>query len=363
MIAEKPSPPLSDAAASPSEAGQGVRLATGRGTRWVLTVGLILFALYAIFGDILRTGGGWQFISQRLQTFVTIFLGIFIEAAPFLLAGALVSGFVSVFVDHSLIERVVPRRGLPGALSGAALGIVFPVCECGVVPVTRRLYEKGLPMSVGVAFLLAAPVINPIVLFSTWAAFGFGPVFWGRIIVSFAVATIVGVVFHRARPDEVLLPAVNDAWQDACCALPPPVTAPMQQRLRSALNTAGDDFLDMGRYLIIGSLLAATMQTLVPQTTLLAIGQTPVLSVIALQVLAFVLSVCSTVDAFLALNFTGTFATGAIVAFLTFGPMVDIKSSLMFLGVFRRRAVAVLILLPLLLTMLVGIAWNLNLGF
>jgi uncharacterized membrane protein YraQ (UPF0718 family) len=184
------------------------------------------------------------------------------------------------------------------------------------------------------------------------------------MIVSFSVAVVVGLVFHRARPEEVLLPTVNDAWQESCCALPPPPsTEPLQLRLRTALNTAGDDFLDMGRYLIIGSLLAATMQTLVPQSALLAVGQTPVLSVIAMQLLAFVLSVCSTVDAFLALNFTGTFATGAIIAFLTFGPMVDIKSSLMFLGVFQRRAVVVLILLPLLLTMLVGIAWNLNLGF
>ena len=125
--------------------------------------------------------------------------------------------------------------------------------------------------------------------------------------VSVGVASIVGLVFHRARADEVLLPTVNDAWQDACCALPPPPsTTPLQIRLRSALNTAGDDFLDMGRYLILGSLLAATMQTLVPQSALLAVGQTPVLSVLAMQLLAFVLSVCSTVDAFLALNFTGS---------------------------------------------------------
>jgi hypothetical protein len=352
MLAEKPA----------RLAGAPPRPWRSRITRVGLTVALAAFALAAIFGDMIRTGAGLALAAQRFQTFVTIFLGIFIEAAPFLLAGSLVSGFIAVFVDPTTVERFMPRRTLPSALTGASMGLLFPVCECGVVPVTRRLYEKGLPVSTGIAFLLAAPVLNPIVIFSTWAAFGFGPIFWGRMIVTFGVAVAVALVFARSRPEEVLLDHVQQARIDACCAVPSPTTDPLQVRLRRALNTAGDDFLDMGRYLVVGSLLAASMQTLIPQPTLLAIGQTPVLSVIALQALAFVLSVCSTVDAFLALAFTGIFASGAIVAFLTFGPMVDIKSSLMFLGVFQKRTVVWLIFLPFLMTMLVGIAWNLNLG-
>jgi len=126
---------------------------------------------------------------------------------------------------------------------------------------------------------------------------------------------------------------------------------------------AGDEFFEMGRYLIIGSLLAAAMQTLVSQDVLLALGRGPVVSVIVMQGLAFLLSVCSTVDSFLALAFAGTFTTGSILAFLTFGPMVDIKSTLMFAGVFKRRVVLYLILLPLLLTMLIGIWMNLNVAF
>ena len=109
---------------------------------------------------------------ERLQTFVTIFLGIFIEAAPFLLAGSLVSGFIELFLNRDALLRFTPRRALPASLLGASLGLIFPVCECGVVPVTRRLYQKGLPMPIGIAFLLAAPVINPVVMFSTWQAFG-----------------------------------------------------------------------------------------------------------------------------------------------------------------------------------------------
>jgi uncharacterized protein len=330
--------------------------------RWLLTVGLVGLVLASLFADTLVTGAGLPFLAQRFQTFVTIFLGIFIEAAPFLLAGSLVSGMIAVFVDHAMLARFLPKRALPAALAGAGLGLLFPVCECGVVPVTRRLYEKGLPMSIGVAFLLAAPVVNPVVMVSTYAAFGWGPVLWWRIVISFGVAAIVGLIFHVARPQEILLPTVNQAHDQCTHAHPPSPATGLPSRLQQALNTAGDDFLDMARYLIIGSILAAAMQTLTPQSALLAIGQGPVTSVLAMQLLAFVLSICSTVDAFLALAFSSTFTTGSILAFLTFGPMVDIKSSLMFLGVFQRRIVFYLIILPLLLTMLFGIFWNLNIG-
>lgn len=294
-------------------------------------------------------------VGDRVQTFVTIFLGIFIEAVPFLLAGSIVSGMLEVFVDRETLYRFVPRRAVPAAFVGAGLGFVFPVCECGVVPVTRRLYQKGLPLSTGIAFLLAAPVVNPVVIVSTFAAFGWGTMLIGRIGLSVAVAFAAGLIFRLARPDEILLPATAEAHHHHH----------HQERnanVWSALRVAGDDFMDMGRYLVAGSLLAAGMQTLVSQPALLEIGRGALSSVLAMQALAFVLSVCSTVDAFIALAFVNTFTAGSILAFLSFGPMVDIKSSLMFLGVFRRKTVLYLILLPLVMTMFAAVYVNLNVG-
>ena len=119
----------------------------------------------------------------------------------------------------------------------------------------------------------------------------------------------------------------------------------------------------MGKYLVLGAALAAGMQTLVSQDVLTSLGRGPIASVLTLQVLAYVLSVCSTVDAFLALAFQGTFTTASLLTFLTFGPMVDIKSTIMFLGVFKPRIVLYLILLPLLMTMAIGIWLNLNVPF
>jgi uncharacterized membrane protein YraQ (UPF0718 family) len=303
-------------------------------------------------------------ISSSFTTFVTIFMGIFIEAVPFLVAGSIVSGLIEVYVGRETITRFVPRNPIMAAFVGALLGFTFPVCECGVVPVTRRLYQKGLPMSVGISFLLAAPVINPVVILSTYAAFGWGPVLIGRIAFSILVAFSVGLIFTLAQPQEVLLESeewgleTSKAYGVSTFQSPTP-----RGKFWQALTIGGDDFLDMARYLVVGSILAALMQTVVPQSTLLALGSGPVISVIVMMALAFILSICSTVDAFLALSFINTFTTGSILSFLVFGPMVDIKSTLMFLGVFRRRTVVYLILLPFLLTLVITLFINLNVSW
>ena len=119
-------------------------------------------------------------IGTFISTFSTRFLGIFIEAVAFLLLGTLISGLIEAFVTNEDVVKLMPRNPIAATLAGSMLGFLFPVCECGVVPVTRRLFQKGLPVSVGITFLLAAPVMNPIVLASTYAAFGFGPILIGR---------------------------------------------------------------------------------------------------------------------------------------------------------------------------------------
>ncbi len=311
---------------------------------------------------------GYQALSVGVEyglivsLFATRFLGIFVEAVPFLLLGSITSGLIETFVKAEDILRFLPRNRLGAAMGGALLGLAFPVCECGVVLVTRRLFSKGLPLSMGVAFLLAAPVMNPIVFASTYIAFGFGPVFIGRIVITVLVAVTVGMVIGAfAKPSAVLKPISLGGQHDHAGADHTPPS--FRGKLMSALQIAADEFFEMGRFLILGSALAALLQTLVPQENLLALGTGPVLSVVFMQILAYILSVCSTVDSFLALAFVNTFTTGAIVSFLSFGPMVDIKSTLMFSGVFRRRIVLYLILLPFMMNLLAGVLINVWLGY
>jgi uncharacterized protein len=328
---------------------------------WIVGLAILGVLLAAVIG----TG---QDVGTILSIFSTRFLGIFVEAVPFLLLGTVVAGVIDSFLTPDDIARIVPRNPFLATIVGGLMGFAFPVCECGVVPVVRRLFNKGLPIWVGVTFLLAAPVINPVVFVSTYVAFGFGPVLVGRILGTLVVAIGVGMVFALgARPQDVLRPnalmPVMGGSGEIALSRSQTVRKPLGVGLRDALISANGEFFEMGRYLIIGSMLAAAMQTLVSQEVLLALGRGPVVSVIVMQLVAFVLSVCSTVDAFLALAFVGTFTTGSILTFLTFGPMVDIKSTLMFLGVFQRRTVLYLILLPLLMTALIGIWLNLNVAF
>ncbi len=324
---------------------------------------LLVLGVNGLFFLPLVPFSGWAWLFERLQVFATIFLGIFIEAVPFLLLGTLGSGLAEVFLDPSRLERLIPRRTLPATFGGALLGMFFPVCECGVVPFTRRLFRKGLPISAGVAFLLAAPALNPVVIFSTAAAFGWGWILLARMGFTLLISVLVGLVFSQERETGKLLRTSElVVFQSADLAGVPAPPPAFLERMRRVMSVAVDEFFEMGRFLLLGAVLAAAMQALIPQSILLEIGTGPVTSVLVMLALAVLLSICSTVDAFVALGFVGIFSPGAILAFLVFGPMVDIKSTLMFLRVFQRKPVAYLVILPFLLALLVGIAVNLFIG-
>lgn len=312
-------------------------------------VGVLAVILFSILPLSLFVGLG-----PRLNLFATVFLGIFIEALPYLLIGTLISGLVEVFLDRDQMTRFISNRSIPAAMTGALMGLVFPVCECGVIPLARRLFHKGLPLAAGVAFLLAAPVLNPIVIFSTAAAFGWGSMLLWRIGVTLLITIIVGLVFSVEKNTSQILIGSFGVLREHHHE---PGTS-FREKLQNAVVICADEFFEMGRYLIIGAMLAALLQTFIPQSMLLSVGSGPVLSVLVMQALAIILSICSTVDAFVALGFTGAFSFGSILSFLVFGPMVDIKSAFMYLQVFRRRPVIYLVVLPFLISLLAGIVFN-----
>ncbi len=320
----------------------------------VLLIGITLFLTY------------WPVSADNWAVFSTIFLGIFIEAVPFLLLGTLASGLLEVFVDQDTIRRLTPSSPVLGALIGCFLGLLFPVCECGVVPLVRRLFRKGFPISAGIAFLLAAPVINPIVILSTITAFGFGKMVILRIGITLATAFLTGLVFSTVKtPWEILKPT---AWitpdtednpdEHHHCAVCEIHKTKSAHKIEAVIQVTLEEFFEIGRYLIIGALLSAGMQTFIPQNTLLSIGNGPVISVLVMICMAVILSICSTVDAFVALGFGATFSTGSILAFLTFGPMVDIKSILLFLRILKPRPVIYLVIIPFLFILLITISTN-----
>ena len=297
--------------------------------------------------------------SDTLTSFATVFLGILFEALPFLVIGVLVSAAMQTWVSAALVQRLNPGGRLRGALVGTLLGAIFPVCECGVIPVARRLLGKGASLPAALGFLLAGPVVNPIVFVATWTALG-AEMAAARLLLSLGAA--VGVAwlygFHPApatllRSPSTIRPTASDQGDTA---------QSVSGRLVNMLVAAGDELLEMSRYLIVGAAAAAALRTLVPGPSLIAIGQGPVLSVSLMMVLAALLSICSVVDAFVALSLSGLVSTGAMLAFLVFGPVVDLKSVLLYGAVFRWRTVLMIVVLLTQLVLFAGVAINLNVG-
>lgn len=268
----------------------------------------------------------------------SIFISILIEAIPFILIGVILSGIIQMFVSEEIIARIMPKNRFLAVLFGALAGVLFPACECGIIPITRRLLLKGVPLHAGVAFMLTAPIINPIVLFSTYIAFGnrWSVVFY-RGGLALAVSLIIGIILsYQFKDNQLLKPDEPGHHHHHHHTL--------LQKLGGTLRHAIDEFFSVGKYLIIGAFIAAAMQTYVKTSTLLAIGQNDVSSSLVMMGLAFVLSLCSEVDAFIASSFSSTFSLGSLIAFLVFGAMVDIKNLLMMLAAFKKRFVFLLIM-------------------
>lgn len=271
-----------------------------------------------------------------VQTFVLIFTSIVVEALPFVLLGALVSAVIEVYVPERAFARLA-RLPVALQLPAAAMGgFAFPVCECGSVPVARRLIARGLHPAAGLAFMLASPILNPIVLASTFIAYQGRGLAWqmvgGRALLGLVLALIAGWALGGERAADLLKPT-DEAAAEHVHAAP---------RRIALIDHLSHDFFFMARFVIIGSALAAALQTVIPQSIVSAVATTPVVGALALMAIAFVLSLCSEADAFVAVSFT-PFPLGAQLAFLVFGPVVDAKLAFLYGATFRRRFVLRLI--------------------
>ena len=263
-----------------------------------------------------------------VQNFLLIFGSLLIEAVPFVLLGALVSAAIEVFVPVRVFERLTGLpRGLQLPAAGLA-GFAFPVCECGSVPVARRLAAKGLTPAAAVTFMLAAPILNPVVVVSTIVAYrgreSFWPMVLGRPALGLLAAMAVGWVVSSRKPGELLKPRAEDEHGHE-----------HERKGRAFFGHLAGDFVFMGRFLVIGAIVAAALQTFVPQSLISSVADTPIVALLAMMALAFVLSLCSESDAFVAASFV-QFGVGAQLAFLVFGPMVDTKLGILYSATFSK---------------------------
>jgi hypothetical protein len=319
--------------------------AAPRGDAWEwVPVALVLLATFGVVRVIDPAGIAW------IRNFLIVFGSLLVEAVPFVVLGAFVSAGIEVLVPASAFARIgrLPRN--MQAPVAALAGVTFPVCECGSVPVARRLVAKGLAPSAAVTFMLAAPIVNPVVVASTFVAYRGRDTLWvmvgGRFLLGFLVAIIVGWVIGARRPQDLLRRATSIEAHEVDAA---------EARWRRFFGHLAGDVVFMARFLIIGAAIAAAIQTFVPQTIVDGLASLPVLSLVAMMALAYLMSLCSESDAFVAASFV-SFGPGPQLAFLVFGPMVDTKLTALYIGTFNRGFFRT-VLVTVAATTLVGTLW------
>ncbi|MBF0376411.1 MAG: permease [Desulfamplus sp.] len=282
--------------------------------------------------------------TPEFATLSITFVSIFLEALPFMLLGSLASGIIEVFVSQERIAALFPKSKSYTIFLAAGMGLVLPICECAIVPIIRRLLHKGFPLGASIAFLIGAPIVNPLVAVSTAVAYGYdGSIVFERLAFGYLLAVGIGLLVNRYSDSKnviaVHLPFYSDISICGCghnhCSYQ---LDSFLGRLIQAIRHAAEDFSDVVRFLVFGAFISGILQTYVSRGIFTALSDSVVLSVSAMMFLAIILNLCSEADAFVAVSFRSAgVPLTAQMAFMVLGPMLDIKLMLMYLSVFKKR--------------------------
>ncbi|WNR45595.1 permease [Paenibacillus roseipurpureus] len=358
--------------------------------RWSLPISTLICAFLLTLIVTTRQLPPFSMVTESVHQVFMSFMDIFLDALPFMFLGVLLSTVVENFIPEAVIQRMTPKHPLGGILFACVLGIMFPLCECGMIPFVRRLMRKGMPVYIAVIFILVGPILNPIVFASTWMAFRGDPAMaYSRMGLTFGVALVIGFLLTRFMRSNPLRHPLQDAVHggghhhghhhdhshdhnhdhDHSHAAHSHHHhdhshdhghdhhghhhAHGNSRILTMVSHGTSELFEMSKYLMLGALLTALIQTFVAQDSLSAIGQGAFVSHVFMMGFAYLLSLCSTTDAFVAVSFAKSFSPGSLLAFLVFGPMIDVKSTLMLLSVFKARFVLQLSI-AVAITVLVG---------
>jgi uncharacterized membrane protein YraQ (UPF0718 family) len=361
--------------------------------KFLLGIIVLLLGIYFV-----RNTSVIRLDSRVINDFSTIFLSIIFEGIPFILIGALASSVIQIFVSEEAIAKIIPKNKFVGVLIASLVGVVFPVCECAIVPITRRLLKKGVPLSIAITFMLSVPIMNPVVLLSTHYAFmGMSYMVIARAMFGMIGAITIGYLIgmlHKDSPfkqEKVKKPrgivgkaSYNSAHStvhiykntnvikhnhrhvdkgngNCSCGHTHNHSNSNNKIIRNIeeiISHTSAELYDIGRFFIMGVFLSTCMQVFIPKAFILSIGGGVLSSIIVMMVLAFVLSICSETDAFIARSFLGQFTTGSILGFLILGPMIDIKNTIMLCGSFKLNFVAKLIFLIIAICFILAVIAN-----
>ncbi len=296
---------------------------------------VLIMALYLVGQS------AFEVLRIPFNTIINVFLGIILQAVPFLLIGVLLSAAIQIFIPQSTIERIFPKSLGLGMLFAVLGGFCLPVCDCASIPIFRSLVRKGIPLPVAVTFMTATPVINPVVILSTYYAFsGNLTIVISRVCLGMIAAVTIGLSFALWPPKgHILSGGVLDRLMCSCgCYEDMEAITTLKGKAGLFLRHSQAEFFSVGKYLVIGTFIASVFQAVGTGVFTSSQGGTGLaVSILIMMVMAFVLSLCSSSDAIIARSFANQFPMGAIMGFLIFGPMLDIKNVLMLSSGFSKR--------------------------
>ncbi|AJF29290.1 MULTISPECIES: permease [Clostridium] len=278
-----------------------------------------------------------------MEKFFSTFVDIMMDSTPFIVLGAIISGVMQIYISNETIRKCIPKNNIIGYFGAALIGLIFPICECAIIPITRALIKKGVPLGFAMTFMMAVPLINPIVIMSTYTAFNDNiSMVIARTVGGFVGAILIGVIMTllQGRRQYLLMDRLVDNKSYCNCGCNDNGIMKCDgNKFKLLLEHSVKEFLDIMKYLIIGAFLATAFQVLVPTSIFDNISNGKMLSIIFMMLLSFLLSLCSEVDAFIGKNLLNQYPFCGVVAFLIFGAMLDMKNLIMLFGTFRKEFV------------------------
>lgn len=277
---------------------------------------------------------------ELLNKFSIVFSSIVIEALPFILIGAVLASFMQVYISNNIFNKIISKNKLLGSIQAGIIGVFLPVCECATVPITKGLLNKKVPLNVAITYMLAAPIVNPLVILSTYYAFdGNIKVVLLRVGVGFSIAVVAGLLMLcLSGENNIFIDNGEGELQGKCFCGCSEIDDTSSKPIRLLKHTSLE-FYEIGKYFIVGATLSAIFQTFVPRDIIFYFENSAVLSIIILMAFSFLISLCSEADAFVASTFMNRFSLGSITGFLIIGPMIDLKNTIMLFSIFKKSFV------------------------
>jgi len=294
-------------------------------------------------------------------------ISVFVEALPFLIGGAFIAAIIELYIKPETLARIIPKNRMLSYITGVFAGFILPVCECGIIPVVKKLLDKKVPLHTAIVYMIAGPVVNPLVILSTWIAFRMDlKMVFARIVIISIMAVITAVILGDDKEKILKKKFITEHQHNSVCSCGDcshehnneHQNISFQNKLLLILSHTANEFAYMAKFLALGAIAAGFFKTYIPVEIINYMKVNIFGEIVIMMLLAFLLNVCSEADAFVSYSFS-MFSKAARIAFVTYGPPADLKQLLMYNAVFTKTAIIKMFLTLTLLNILGALIFNL----